>query len=644
MPFLAANVMDNYSRMGDVSVIAVTIVVFILLITSYVIRNKSYRIFAAIIGFIFLAALVNIAFHELVTREIPALRYLLYILRLLYRAILFNIFFLFGLYASVVSNMKKQHARIVAIVASMIFAAFVLVDILLTLNGYGFVIDKTGKVVRDNDIFMIGYAVFVIFLAFLIFKVRHLVYKRIILAFYLATALSVIIRVGQMIINEASLTTMTFLIPSLTMLYTMHLNPYDISIGTLNADAMEDMIRNLYAKNRGFIIMSLLLPEYVGEGKVLPEVVKEQTRRFTTELFRNGTLFQVGNGQIIMIARKDKNPDYNEWMRTILKAFQKQYHKHRMPYKIVYGESFQEQIGHSEYISLIDTIHNNIPENEMHRINENDVTRFREDQYVTDQLEDIYRKADLNDPRVLVYCQPVFNIQTQQFDTAEALMRLDLEKTGIISPTVFIPIAEKRGYIHVLTKIILNKTCRTIRRLCDEGYSFLRISVNISTVELKGDGFCSDINRILLSNGVPGDKLALELTESQNQEDFMITKKRIEMLHEEGVKFYLDDFGTGYSNMERILELPFDIIKFDRSMVIASGENQRSERIVENLAKIFSDFNYRVLYEGIEDENDQKRCINMSGTYLQGFKFSRPIPIENLNDFFVKGNKHNLIN
>ena len=89
---------------------------------------------------------------------------------------------------------------------------------------------------------------------------------------------------------------------------------------------------------------------------------------------------------------------------------------------------------------------------------------------------------------------------------------------------------------------------------------------------------------------------------------------------------------------ERIFELPFDIIKFDRSMIIASGEDERSEKLVENLAKIFSNFNYRVLYEGIETDVDEERCLSLSADYLQGFKYSRPIPIEELQNFLSKAN------
>lgn len=84
------------------------------------------------------------------------------------------------------------------------------------------------------------------------------------------------------------------------------------------------------------------------------------------------------------------------------------------------------------------------------------------------------------------------------------------------------------------------------------------------------------------------------------------------------------------------MNLPFDIIKFDRSLVMASDSDERSEKMVGSLAGMFSELNYSVLYEGIETEGDEKRCVNMSATYLQGYKYSRPIPISSLRKFFSK--------
>ena len=116
----------------------------------------------------------------------------------------------------------------------------------------------------------------------------------------------------------------------------------------------------------------------------------------------------------------------------------------------------------------------------------------------------------------------------------------------------------------------------------------------------------------------------------------MVMKNMINDLKDNGIKFYLDDFGTGYSNMERIMELPFDIIKFDRSLVIASDHNPRSRKMVASLANMFDDLNYSVLYEGVETDSDEERCKSMSASYLQGYKYSRPIPIIELKKFFSK--------
>jgi len=275
-------------------------------------------------------------------------------------------------------------------------------------------------------------------------------------------------------------------------------------------------------------------------------------------------------------------------------------------------------------------------ENTTHRITPEDVKRFHENEYILKELDDIYRKQDPMDPRVLVYCQPVLNIRTHRYDTAEALMRLRLDEADIVFPDQFIPLAEENGYIHTLTRIILYKTGMAIRSILEEGYALERISVNVSALELKDDDFCEDIRTIIRDSGAPKERIAIELTESQKESDFLLMKNKIDELKEEGIIFYLDDFGTGYSNMERIIELPFDIIKFDRSMVQAGASSQRSEKIVSGMAGMFRELDYDVLYEGVESERDEHLCEEMDACYLQGYRYSRPIPVEELRRFLTK--------
>ena len=391
-----------------------------------------------------------------------------------------------------------------------------------------------------------------------------------------------------------------------------------------------------YDKEKTFLFLSLYMREFAEEGKELPTEIKALMRRFTYQYFKTARLFSIGKGHVVVISAKKPGVQYEEKINEILAAFHTLYEQYKYDFKIVIGESNDEISQKNDYANYTKSIRRTMPECSVHRVNPDDVAAFRRSEYILKELADIHHKHDLDDPRVLAYCQPVLNVQTGIYDTAEALMRLDLEETGVVYPLQFIPLAEEQGYIHTLTEIILHKTCEAIKQFNESGYDIKRISVNVSAQELKDDGFCRDILDIIEDCGISGDHIAIELTESRTDSDFMLMKEKIEELKENGLIFYLDDFGTGYSNMERIMELPFDIIKFDRSLVLAAGVDERSKKMVANLANMFSNMDYYVLYEGVERDSDEDMCIDMSAAYLQGFKYSRPTPIVDLKDFISK--------
>ena len=627
---------ENYTRAGDVASIAVCLVIVILLTTSYVSRTRSFHIYMNIIFSIVAAALINIFYHELLTKNDPGLYTVIYIFRILYELFLFDVFFLFVLYTTEVSGMEHRKARAAAVVSSLLLVLIVVADIVMTVRGVGFQIAEDGTLHSRTNLFMIGYVLYVALLAVLMRRAQRFLYKRVMYGFYGTMAVSVLLRFGQLGLNQSSLTTMTFVFPAIAMLYIMHSNPYNVTLGTVDVRAMEDMVRIMYARKAPFLFLSVFLPDYGEEGKELPEELRAEIRGFADTYFNGGVMFQTGNGELVLLAPERRNQNAEQRIQNALAAFETYYKRFRVPYKLIVGESVDEISRKNEYVSLIRSVWREMPENTMHRMGPDDIARFNRSEYILRQLADIYSKKDMEDPRVLAFCQPVFNLRSGRFDTAEALMRLKLEETGLVFPDQFIPLAESHGYIHVLTEIILNKTCREIRRLTEEGFQINRISVNVSVLELKDDAFCGDISQIIGCNSVSGEKIAIELTESHSDEDFILMKEKIEELRRQGIQFYLDDFGTGYSNMERIMELPFDIIKFDRSLVIASGTGERPGKIVENLAHMFRDMEYSVLYEGVEDETDEERCREMSASYLQGYKYSRPVPIEKLRDFLQR--------
>ena len=191
-------------------------------------------------------------------------------------------------------------------------------------------------------------------------------------------------------------------------------------------------------------------------------------------------------------------------------------------------------------------------------------------------------------------------------------------------------------YIHTLSKIILNKVCKEIKLLEQEGYDFKRISINFVTDELKEENFVSEINEIITGNNIDSSKIGVEITESEKTEDFNKLIDTINGLRDNNLTVYIDDFGTGYSNFVKTLAIPIDVIKFDKSLVLLSQNSSKYNIMVAKFADIFRELNYSILFEGIETKEDEEACIKMNANYLQGYKYSKPIPINELRRFFKK--------
>lgn len=627
---------DNYSPVGDILVVAICFLIFILIGTSYVTKTRSFAVYVCLVVFLTFAGISGISHHFLYSQVTDGDYTWVYILRILYHAFLFSNLLLYVVYIVELQHLEKDKKIPVMIISSLIYILIILADIITTISGNGFKLNRYGTAVSAVNIFLYGYLAFIAVISFLMIVFRNRLYKQVMMGFYGTMAVAFLLLVIQGKHGQSSFTTATFTFPVISMLYIVHSNPYDIELGAINISAMEDMVRYNYKRKNELIFMSLYMPDYDVEGAAFPKEMQKTIRDIAGHYFRGAVLFQVNNGHVILMTRKDKNPNFENIVNKTLNAFDKEYEKYKLDYKIVFGESIEEISRKNEYISFIRNIHRNMEMNSIHMVDFEDVEAFNKYELILSELDDIYKKHDLNDPRVMAYCQPVYNIKKQKYDTAEALMRLKLDDIGLVFPDQFIPLAEENGYIHVLTEIILSKTCAEIKHLLGDGYEVKRISINVSVLEMRDDKFTEDITNIINNSGIPEYKVAIEITESQTDNDFLVMKHIIDELKDKGVKFYLDDFGTGYSNMERIMELPFDIIKFDRSLVLASDTDERAEKMVGSLANMFSELNYSVLYEGVENEMDEKRCINMSASYLQGYKYSRPIPIIELSKFFSK--------
>ncbi len=627
---------NNYTPVGDVLTLAICMVFVILIKTTYINRTKNFYYLKAMIILLFTAGLSDLLYNVSMKHIGEISPVLHYIPRAMVHLTIFANLMLYVLYMKEPMNLEERSNKRYFITALIGYVAVAAFEIIGPITHIGFYIDKDHNIHNGFPIFPVGYVFYVGMVLFLFIRYHDRLFKQVFNALFFTILVSMLIIFIQQRHGQSSYTVVTFTFPIYALLYLVHSNPYDIESGALGRNAFYDYIKNNSDRKRPLLIMSLLLDDYDSTNNGYPLEFISIIRYFLVHFFKGTTLFEMSGGRKILVADINKNPDYRESAETAVEQFKRMYPLYKIDYKIVAVETNDELHKGRDYLTLLEFIEDKMPENSIHFADEKDIKRYIDSRYILSELADIQDHMDLNDPRVEVYCQPVFNIKKGVYDTAEALMRLKLPELGMVFPNVFIPIAEKNNYIRTLTRIILNKTCIQIKKMLDEGYAVRRISVNFSVFDVRENDFCHMVETIITNAGISFSNIAIEITESQNESDFEVVKEKINALKGSGIKFYLDDFGTGYSNFERIMELPFDIIKFDRSLVIASSSDDKLKAMVSHIAKMFNDMDYAVLYEGIEDEADEARCMDMSAKYLQGYKYSKPIPIEKLTDYFAK--------
>lgn len=225
-----------------------------------------------------------------------------------------------------------------------------------------------------------------------------------------------------------------------------------------------------------------------------------------------------------------------------------------------------------------------------------------------------------------VYYQPIYSVSEKKFNSAEALLRLKNEKYGFIPPDVFIPAAERNGSIHRIGDFVFEEVCKFIS---GEEYKKLGldyIEVNLSVVQCMQKKMAEKIISTMGKYGVKSDQINLEITETAMSFSQNIMAENIGCLADAGIKFSLDDFGTGYSNMRRIALLPLVIVKLDKSFTTID-ENPKLMIILQNTIKMLKEMNMKIVVEGIETENLVKQFTDLECEYIQGYYFSRPLPL-----------------
>lgn len=225
---------------------------------------------------------------------------------------------------------------------------------------------------------------------------------------------------------------------------------------------------------------------------------------------------------------------------------------------------------------------------------------------------------------IQVYLQPIYSVEKRRIAGAEALARIEDPEMGMVQPYDFIPIAEKNGLIVKVGESVIRKTCSYLRDSKDERMQW--VNINLSPIQCVSEDPITSLLDICDEYGISGEKLKLEITEDAMVDENELRRMMIKMA-DHGFSFELDDFGVGFSNVMRLSNFPFSAVKIDRELVWQYHDNPSGSmlpHIIEDIRNTGMD----VVAEGIESKSMGREMIELGCNYLQGFYFSRPVPLK----------------
>jgi len=248
------------------------------------------------------------------------------------------------------------------------------------------------------------------------------------------------------------------------------------------------------------------------------------------------------------------------------------------------------------------------------------------------QSEEMVRNLEnaIESDQIEVYYQPKIDSKSEDIVGFEALVRWQHPDLGIISPGLFIPLAEQSGLIHKIGLLVIEKACRNLRRWQDRFEIPLTMSVNLSPIQLNDNRLTERIRYIIEETKIQAKHLDFEITESEkfkSVKDALLMFKRIVDL---GCTLSIDDFGTGHSTLDYLRKIPAKTLKIDQVFVKNIGLSPDDEAILDATIDMAKRVGHHIVAEGVETEAQRQYLTHKGCDYFQGYLFCRPVTADRI--------------
>ena len=393
-----------------------------------------------------------------------------------------------------------------------------------------------------------------------------------------------------------------------------------------NQKAFKDVINEYFFLKKKVALISFYIKNYPEKreiyGSQQTDMALKEIGKYFKSTFKNKKLFYLRNGRFTIVDNNTK--DFPYLRAKVIERF-------KQPWDIELAKIHLSiaiiDMGTEIKINRVEDIYScfRIAFEEIKNIPDNHLTidkkTFQEINHNT-MVQKALNKALLDD-ELKLYLQPIIDSETRKIIAAEALVRIEDEKLGLIPPVEFITMAEKNGSIEQLGDQILNKVCKFIKTTGINKQGIEWINVNLSPIQCQNTNLPEKIDEITNVYTIPHENIHLEITED-SMIDTQILQKQMNLLITNGYNFSLDDFGTGFSNITRLKKFPFDNIKID--MTIVRDHFQSPDLILPSIVQALTDRGLSVTAEGVETKEMADGLQKMGCKYLQGYYFSKPIP------------------
>ncbi len=436
---------------------------------------------------------------------------------------------------------------------------------------------------------------------------------------------------------EVFFTTFPMLIISLVLQRPEEL--IEISVGTLNFHAFSEEVRlNFMAKHPVNIIFIKLknfeqLIRRLNDD-VVQDYINTVLQKLQILIAEQGTyLYYLQNGLIAVLSINETTKIREKTIFEISKFFNNNSFDDSVDSlveaKICFVRCPNDLPDYNSVMNFVQNIDKSFSEN--NRVIFLEKEAQNKNFQIRNKLDSIIAKGIKNHSFEMYY-QPIYNLKEKRFTSAEALIRLKDDEYGMISPGLFIPVAENNGAIHQIGEFVFDDVCRFVadNKLHELGLQY--VEINLSVAQCIESNFYSKVNSVLQKYKVNPAFINLEITETAMNMNHEISDLNINRLSEMSINFSLDDYGSGYSNIKRIMSLPLSIIKLDKTFA-DEFQNNDMKVVIASTISMFRKINKEILIEGVESKEARDYFEAAGCDYIQGYFYSKPLPQDQFIEF-----------